>query len=145
MNIHFYYNSSDNRCLFKKLLDETIYSGTLRNETSLIRPEITINSVTPIRFNYAYIPDFKRYYYINSVKSIRNGLWELSLEIDPLMSFKGDIATLQVVVDKQAEKENGDEYIDDGSLVSQNLLFNTIINFSDGFNDTPEYILITAG
>lgn len=145
MNIHFYYNSSDNRCLFKKLLDETIYSGTLRNETSLIRPEITINSVTPIRFNYAYIPDFKRYYYINSVKSIRNGLWELSLEIDPLMSFKGDIATLQVVVDKQAEKENGDEYIDDGSLVSQNLLFNTIINFSDGFNDNPQYILITAG
>lgn len=145
MNIHFYYNSSDNRCLFKKLLDETIYSGTLRNETSLIRPEITINSVTPIRFNYAYIPDFKRYYYINSVKSIRNGLWELSLEIDPLMSFKGDIASLQVVVDKQAEKENGDEYIDDGSLVSQNLLFNTIINFSDGFNDSPQYILITAG
>lgn len=145
MNIHFYYNSSDNRCLFKKLLDETIYSGTLRNETSLIRPEITINSVTPIRFNYAYIPDFKRYYYINSVKSIRNGLWELSLEIDPLMSFKGDIASLQVVVDKQAEKENGDEYIDDGSLVSQNLLFNTIINFSDGFNDNPQYILITAG
>lgn len=145
MNIHFYYNSSDNRCLFKKLLDETIYSGTLRNETSLIRPEITINSVTPIRFNYAYIPDFKRYYYINSVKSIRNGLWELSLEIDPLMSFKGDIATLQVVVDKQAEKENGDEYIDDGSLVSQNLLFNSIINFENGFNDTPEYILITAG
>lgn len=145
MNIHFYYNSSDNRCLFKKLLDETIYSGTLRNETSLIRPEITINSVTPIRFNYAYIPDFKRYYYINSVKSIRNGLWELSLEIDPLMSFKGDIASLQVVVDKQAEKENGDEYIDDGSLVSQNLLFNTIINFSNGFNDSPQYILITAG
>ena len=145
MNIHFYYNSSDNRCLFKKLLDETIYSGTLRNETSLIRPEITINSVAPIRFNYAYIPDFKRYYYINSVKSIRNGIWELSLEIDPLMSFKGDIATLQVVVDKQAEKENGDEYIDDGSLVSQNLLFNTIINFKDGFNDNPQYILITAG
>ena len=40
---------------------------------------------------------------------------------------------------------NGDEYIDDGSLVCDNMMFNTIYNFSNGFNNSPEYILITAG
>ncbi len=41
--------------------------------------------------------------------------------------------------------ENGKEYIDDGYLVSENVMFKTVYNFPAGFNDTGEYILITAG
>lgn len=41
--------------------------------------------------------------------------------------------------------ENGDEYIDDGSLVCENVMFNRVYNFARGFNNSPEYILITAG
>ena len=61
------------------------------------------------------------------------------------MSFKNDIANFQVVFDKQTMGENGDEYIDDGSLVCENVMFNRVYNFARGFNNTPEYILITAG
>ena len=50
-----------------------------------------------------------------------------------------------VVVDKQSMEENGDEYIDDGSLIADNVMFTTVYNFPEGFNDTPEIILITAG
>ena len=61
------------------------------------------------------------------------------------MSFRADISDLNVVVDKQSMPTNGNEYIDDGSLVSENVMFQTIYEFPGGFNDTGEYILITAG
>ena len=146
MNIKLHFNSSVNRCVNKTLDSGHELSGTLREETSIIRPEITIKSDIPlIRYNYAYIPEFKRYYYISNIESIRQNLWKLYLEVDPLMSFRADILALKVVVSKQSLTINGDEYIDDGSLVTDNLMFKTIYNFPNGFNNTGEYILITAG
>ena len=61
------------------------------------------------------------------------------------MSFKEDIKSLKVVVDKQSLKNNGDEYIDDGSLVTDNVMFKNVYTFTKGFNSESEYILITAG
>ena len=145
MEIKLCYNSSDNRCINKNIIDGEIISGTLRTSTSIIYPVITFENNTPLRYNYAYIPEFRRYYYITNVISARNNLWEVYFEIDPLMSFKADICALKVVVDKQSNESNGDEYIDDSSLVTDNLMFNTVYNFPDGFNNNGEYILITAG
>ena len=110
-----------------------------------IEPVINIQNESVIRYNYAYIPDFKRYYFIKKITSLRKGLWTIEFEVDPLMSFKGDILALQVVVDKQSSESIGDEYIDDGSLVADNYTFKSVYNFNKGFNDHGEYILITAG
>lgn len=145
MDIKLFYNSSDNRCIKKILQGEFDITGTLRDETSIISPTIVIQNETPIRFNYAYIPDFKRYYYINNIESVRTGVWKVYMEVDPLMSFKTDILALKVVANKQSLITNGDEYIDDGSLVTDNLIFKNVYNFANGFNDNGEYILITAG
>ena len=145
MEIKLYYNSSDNRCVKKSILNEFSITGTLREKTNVIKPEITIVSSDVLRYNYCYIPAFKRYYYINNIESIKNGVWKLLMEVDPLMSFKGDILSLKVVVSKQSNESNGDEYIDDGSLVTDNLMFKNVYNFPEGFNNIGEYILITAG
>ena len=145
MEIRLYYNTSDNRCIRKNLLNELSLSGTLRDSCNLIEPVINIQNESVIRYNYAYIPDFKRYYFIKKITSLRKGLWTIEFEVDPLMSFKGDILVLQVVVDKQSSDSIGDEYIDDGSLVADNNTFTSIYNLSKGFNDHGEYILITAG
>ena len=145
MNIKLYYNTSDNRCIRKNLLNEFSLSGTLRDSCNLIEPVINIQNDSVVRYNYAYIPDFKRYYFIKKITSLRKGLWTIEFEVDPLMSFKGDILALQVVVDKQSSDSVGDEYIDDGSLVADNYMFKSVYNFSKGFNDHGEYILITAG
>ena len=145
MDIKLFYNSSDNRCIKKTLQGEFDIIGSLRDETSIISPTIVIQSADPIRFNYAYIPSFKRYYYINNVESVRTGVWRVYMEVDPLMSFKTDILALKVVANKQSLITNGDEYIDDGSLVTDNLIFKNVYNFANGFNDNGEYILITAG
>jgi hypothetical protein len=145
MNIKLYYNTSDNRYINKTLSSEFSISGSLKDETSLLSPIITIKNDAVLRYNYAYIPEFKRYYYIVGVESVRSGLWRLYLQVDPLMSFKADILSLKVVVNKQSDSSNGDEYIDDGSLVTDNQIFKNVYNFPNGFNDNGEYILITAG
>ena len=145
MDIKLFYNSSDNRCIKKTLQGEFNITGTLRDEASIISPTIVIQIAESIRFNYAYIPAFKRYYYINNVESVRTGVWKVYMEVDPLMSFKTDILALKVVAAKQSLITNGDEYIDDGSLVTDNLIFKNVYNFANGFNDNGEYILITAG
>ena len=113
MEIRLYYNTSDNRCIRKNLLNELSLSGTLRDSCNLIEPVINIQNESVIRYNYAYIPDFKRYYFIKKITSLRKGLWTIEFEVDPLMSFKGDILALQVVVDKQSSDSIGDEYIDE--------------------------------
>ena len=145
MEIRLYNNISDNRTIRKKLLNEFSLTGTLRDSCSLLGPVINIESSNVLRFNYAYIPDFQRYYFVKEITNLRKNIWTLELEVDPLMSFKGDILALDVVVDKQSSDLIGDEYIDDGSLVADNNTFTSVYNLSSGFNDHGEYILITAG
>lgn len=41
--------------------------------------------------NYAYIPAFNRNYFIQDVTSVRNRLWAVSMQVDPLMSFRDEI------------------------------------------------------
>lgn len=52
----------------------------------------------PFLKNYAYIPDFNRYYFVVDIVSVRSGLWLFKLKCDVLMSFKDDIYDLECIV-----------------------------------------------
>lgn len=145
MQIKFYYNQSNDLQVFKDLASGETLEGTLRDASNIVNPIIMFQSSAVMRYNYCYIPEWQRYYFIREVESYRNEIYIPQMECDVLMSFKNDIMHFEVVVDKQTLGENGDEYIDDGSLVCQNTMFNRTYTFARGFNNTPEYILITAG
>lgn len=145
MEVIFYYNASDDRVINKTLVGGESFIGTPRDDVDVMTPVIRFESSEILRYNYAYIPELQRYYTIQSINAFREGIWDVSMVVDVLMSFRGDIMALSVIVDKQSMVENGDEYIDDGSLVTDNVMFTRVHEFSDGFNDYPEYILITAG
>lgn len=145
MEIQLMYNLSDARCINKQLVDPTSYQGQMRDEVSIMNPVVMIEVESIPRYNYAYIPELQRYYMVDDITVYRDGLIYVTLSVDVLMSFKRDILSSIAVVDKQAMRENGDEYIDDGSLVTDNLMFTTITEYSAGFNDSVEYVLIVAG
>ncbi len=145
MDVIFYYNMSDARKINKNLIEGEIFSGQPRGELGVMNPVITFDKEEVLRYNYAYIPALERYYSIENRVATRDGLWDVSFSVDVLMSFRNDIINFNVIVDKQSMPENGDEYIDDGSLVSENVMFKTVYDFPNGFNDNGEYILITAG
>lgn len=145
MEVQFYYNQSDYRQVNKILISGENFEGQARDDTDVINPSIIFDTPEILSYNYAYIPVFQRYYTITSKNAYRDGLFEVSFEVDVLMSFRQDIFNLSAVVDKQSMRANGDEYIDDASLVADNIMFTRVLNFPDGFNENPEFILITAG
>ena len=145
MEVQFFYNRSDDRKINKFLQEGETFEGELRDEVDVMNPVIRFDAPGVLRYNYAYVPDLQRYYIVTDRTCYRDGIWDITFEVDVLMSFRGDIGKLQVIVDKQSMLENGDEYIEDGSLVSDNTTFQTVYMFPGGFNDQGQYILITAG
>lgn len=91
--MYFYKSTAEkNRMDKSAYLTEIIQStGTLRRATSIISPEFEFIYNKVPDFNYVYIPNFNRYYFIDNIVSLRNSVWTLSLSVDVLMSFKEQI------------------------------------------------------
>ena len=144
MQIKFYKNSSEKNKIGKSLSSELTLNGNLRDECSINSPSILVEANSLVDYNYCYIPEFKRYYFISDITSVRNNLWRVSLKCDVLESFKKDILNLSCIVDKQ-QNQSYSNNIDDGSYVNRADSFVEIANYQNGFNSSGEFILITAG
>ena len=101
MNITFYKNSSEKEKIGKSLSSGLTLSGNLRDECSITSPSILVEATSLVDYNYCYIPEFKRYYFISDITSVRNNLWRVSLKCDVLESFKSDIRNSSCIVKKQ--------------------------------------------
>ena len=145
MQIKLYYTSSENNQLSKELTLTRTLIGTLRNESDIVHPRVLLEAASLNDSNYAYISEFNRYYYIREIESIRNGIWLVTFETDPLMSFKNNIKQLNVIL---AETENTgiDNYLSDDRVWIAKVKDKTsIIQFPSGLLANGEYILITSG
>lgn len=145
MDITFYNISSENNALNKTLSNGLTLSGTLRAQTSIVNPVIRVEGAASIvAYNYCHIPAFNRYYFINDCVSIRSGLWEISMHVDVLMSFRAGILSSPVVLD--SSEDTGKNAYLDGDVWTRLVKTKTdIINFPSGLSESGHYILITAG
>lgn len=69
------------------------YEGTLRVPSSILKPTITFQFAKdwcPKNINYCYIPEFRRYYFVNDWE-YSTGLWVCYMEVDVMASFKSEI------------------------------------------------------
>ena len=144
MNITFYKNSSEKEKIGKSLSSGLTLSGNLRDECSITSPSILVEATSLVDYNYCYIPEFKRYYFISDIVSVRNNLWRVSLKCDVLESFKSDILNSSCIVKKQ-QNQSYSNNIDDGSYINRVDNFIEIANYQNGFNADGEFILLTAG
>ena len=145
MEIKLYKTSSPRKKLVKDLSDGITLVGTLRAQSSVMSPTFTVQDIAVVGYNYCYISDFGRWYYINGIDALRSNLYELSLGIDVLMTYAAQIRNNYAIVDKVESLGAAYNYINDGSWVNTNRMNQSIINFATGFNDSGEFILITAG
>lgn len=144
MEIKLYVNHSEANKIHKIITDEETLVGTLRNESNVVEPTIVIQHTNPTVFNYVYIPDFHRYYFINEITSIRNSLWTIKLNSDPLMSFSQEILACPVILNETSETGKS-RYLQGRNWVNNCKNKTDILTFSNGLNNEGEYILITAG
>lgn len=143
MEITLYVNSSETNKIGKTLTVVDTLTGSLKESSSLTRPNILIEYGDPTAFNYCYIDTFNRYYYVDDIVIERDNLLRLSLRVDVLESFKESILTQNVIVDKNTA--NFDLYLPDENLITLVKTKTDIINFSSGLLESGEFILITAG
>lgn len=91
MQIVFYNYTGKTNVLYKTLDTSTAITrtGTLRRGTSIITPTIDVQTdlATFKSYNYCYIPDFHRYYFIMDRVSVSSSLIRLTMNCDTLRSY----------------------------------------------------------
>lgn len=137
-------NTSPLNKLGKTVSTITSLTGTLKNESDIINPEILVETtVDSIKnANYLTISDFGRKYFIEEIESIRNNLWLIRAHVDVLDSFQSAIKNNQAVVLRQ--ENNFNLLLNDGVFkCKQNpqIVHRIFPSGLGAFN----YILITAG
>lgn len=142
--ISLFKTNSENNRVVKTLTDEKQLSGELRNQTSVLNPSIRIESADNISaYNYAYIAEFGRYYYITDIVSVRTNCWVVSLRCDVLMSYKDEIKTITGVVVRQ--ESNPNKLLVDRLERIQSDKEIDILYYPDAFSKNLQYVLVTAG
>lgn len=86
MDIDLYTTDSAKNVLNKKLTKVKTIDGTILEYDQNVN-NLRISLYTSDIFNYVYIPDFKRYYFVNDVSISENGIKIYDLACDLLMTF----------------------------------------------------------
>ena len=117
MNITLYKNKSANNVINKKLESEKNLGNNciLADNTSVTSPVVIIGGIKSLdtisNYNYAYIPQCHRYYYINDIIALSGGRVKLLLSVDVLKSYASDILASTQLVTRQ--KNQGKMYLAD--------------------------------
>lgn len=142
--ISLYKTASENNRVVKALTSGKEMSGELRNQTSVINPSIRIESADNIStYNYAYIPEFGRYYYISDITSVRTNCWIISLRCDVLMSYSANIKALRPIIERE-EVGQSSGLIDSDMPININKKVQKFY-FPYGFTKDIQYVLTTSG
>lgn len=88
------------------------HNCNLKNDCSIINPIIEFemftsagSKISPADYNYAYIPSFGRYYYINDWV-FKDNKWVAYMSIDALASFKTDIGNYETFILRSSHSHN---------------------------------------
>lgn len=143
MQVTLYKNNSDNNVMNKNITLLNVKDVKLKNLTNIINPVLLLNENVSDDVNYIHIQAWNRYYYVTNKNSVSNDLCELTCRVDVLMSHKNNILNSTGLVIASENLKN--DYIASDIYVNDVREKTNIINFSNGFNDNPEFVLITAG
>lgn len=91
MNVTFYNTKIKKNEVNKNLGSGTVITCSLKNGSSIEDPVLLMeHSATMFAYNYCYIPDFGRYYFIAGREIVEHTEY-LTLHVDVLKSFANDI------------------------------------------------------
>lgn len=118
MQVILYRNKSDRRALNKTLENALTVENVLLldGNDSILTPKLILSGVNVANYNYVYIPDFGRYYFITSIDVVDTRRHRISCDVDVLMSFAADIKNLTVI--STHAQSNFNRYLPDSVPVS---------------------------
>lgn len=107
MTLQLYIVTDPSNTISKSLTEETMYSFKFKGQSDILRPTIEVfdtNDTIPT-FNYAYIPQLKRYYFVSNIQLVANHYYVLELAVDVLQTYASDIKQSKGYI-SQNEKYN---------------------------------------
>ena len=115
----------------------------LKDGVSITNPVLFIRgSQFDIGYNYCYIPKWSRYYFVNNIKINTGGIYEVSLSVDVLASFKNDILAGTAYVRRSQNK--GSLLVPDSSWSHTNSYSTSATDIDIGLSTDGCYLLFTA-
>lgn len=145
MTIKLYHNDSDKRTVSKTLSNEGSLTGaTIIDDTTILNPRLKVrdNGIIMVQYNYCYIADFKRYYYITNI-TVSNGYIMIDCKVDVLMSYANEIKACTGVIARQENVWSG--YLDDSENFTNQYNNVSLKAFNNPFNKALSYILLVNG
>lgn len=106
--INFYNYNGHPNTVNKQLGEFTAIEGDLRQTFDVLHPTVTLRKQPRPTFNYCYIPDLGRYYFVDRVSFEGNNAYELVLRIDVLKTYESEILA---ATGRVSESDNPDPYI----------------------------------
>lgn len=89
------------------------FNCVLKQDTSVVSPDILIDfddqdAPQVHLYNYAYIPDLGRYYFIADQRILRGKLWEFTLTCDIMATYKTDVSAATLYLLRCSSRFDGD-------------------------------------
>ena len=134
-----YKNSSENNDVSKTITDEHKVTGYSRVVVDMLNPVIELAGIEVNSYNYCYVQELNRYYYIENINISPNGVYRLSMRIDVLMTYRDDIMASHGLITKNREYN---PYTGDVDVESRYTLEKH--EFENGFDFTNgDFVLVT--
>ena len=138
-NINLYQNTAEGNRVDKTnyLTQVGTLSGVLREESSITDVTITFTSKDMPTFNYVYIEAFNRYYYVNDITSLKKDLWQMTLSVDVLMTYRNAILSCTGFVDRNENEFNADlidkkRVVEEGNTIEVATVTNELFTATQG-------------
>lgn len=133
--------------MVSKTLDTgiSISDVVLKRDTSILKPILHVATNYDITaYNYMYISNFNRYYFIDDIVSVGYERWEISGHVDVLQTYKDIIEEQTAVIKRQQAKYN--TYLNDPEWKVYAYEQRWAKKFpTAGFNKALQFVLTTAG
>lgn len=143
MTITTYSNASEEHVLNKDItkINENI-SVILKDDTNVLSPTLITSQNISHKFNYIYISEFDRYYYVKNITYSQQRFY-IECAVDVLMSFNTEIKDLNVIANRSSSYYN--VYQKDDTIPFENRNVISTQNFPSGFNSQALILAVNGG
>lgn len=149
MSFHLYKTTSPREAVTKNFKTSYTWMTYKANEPlDVLKPIITVeesaNVADFVSFNYARIDELNRYYFVDKIEVVANGLYRYYLSVDVLTTYADIIYQQKAVIKRQQFLY--DLYLNDGSLRVENYPLIQTLKFSNSpLANSWHYLLAVAG
>ena len=119
-----------------------IFNCVLKHGSGILHPTISLDlgkTTAPTDYNYAYISEFQRYYFIEEWY-FEEALWSASLKVDVLATYKSEIGSANLYVMRCAS-EHDDNIIDTLYPAKSGCTFDSDTGYTNPWTQGMTYVV----